>query len=127
MSELPTCSTPRPTSMNGMCHAWRLCTDALVPTAVAAALDVHEQRGVPLQELLRTFIGSRDVLLVLDNCEHLVQGAAELAEALLRTCRRLRILDTSRERPGVPVERNWPVPSLAVPDPGCPDRASPGM
>jgi predicted ATPase/DNA-binding XRE family transcriptional regulator len=97
-----------------------LVDGALVPAAVAAALGVREQPKVPIQELLSSHLASRDVLLVLDNCEHLVQAAAELAEALLAACPRLRILATSRERLGVPVERHWPVPSLAVPGPDAP-------
>jgi predicted ATPase len=56
------------------------------------------------------------VLLVLDNCEHLVEACAELAEALLHSCPKLRILATSREALGITGEVAWPVPSLSLPD-----------
>ena len=59
---------------------------------------------------------SRQMLLVLDNCEHLVEACAELAEALLRSCPELRILATSREALGITGEVAWPVPSLSLPD-----------
>jgi predicted ATPase/DNA-binding XRE family transcriptional regulator len=94
-----------------------LIDGGLVPAAIAGALGIREQPGVPLLELLSSYLASRDRLLVLDNCEHLVQAAAELAEALLHTCARLRILATSRERLGVAGERTWQVPALSVPEP----------
>jgi predicted ATPase/DNA-binding CsgD family transcriptional regulator len=60
-------------------------------------------------------IGRRDLLLVLDNCEHLIGACAEVTESLLRACRRVRILATSREPLGVPGEVTWRVPSLPFP------------
>ena len=60
-------------------------------------------------------IGRRDLLLVLDNCEHLIGACAELTERLLRACPRVRILATSREPLGVPGEVTWRVPSLPFP------------
>src|SRR5262249_21550457 len=60
------------------------------------------------------------LLLVLDNCEHLIDVCAELAEALLRHAPALRILATSRETLGVPGERIWRVPSLSLPDGSAP-------
>ena len=64
---------------------------------------------------LAAAIGTSELLLVLDNCEHLVRGCAEVAEGLLRACPRLRILATSREPLGVPGEITWRVPSLPFP------------
>ena len=93
-----------------------LTDGGLVMAAVAAALGVREQPNASLHDLLCTRLAEGNPLLVLDNCEHLVQACAELAESLLRSCPELRILATSRERLGVPGERNWPVPPLAVPD-----------
>jgi predicted ATPase len=58
------------------------------------------------------------VLLILDNCEHLVEGCVELADTLLRACSELRILATSREPLRVADESNWQVPSLSLPGPG---------
>jgi predicted ATPase/DNA-binding winged helix-turn-helix (wHTH) protein len=89
----------------------------LVPQAVASALDVREQpnRGLigSLQQQLRT----KDLIVVLDNCEHLIDACAELAHRLLRTCPDVRILATSREPLGVSEECVWTVPPLSYPDP----------
>jgi predicted ATPase/DNA-binding SARP family transcriptional activator/DNA-binding CsgD family transcriptional regulator len=89
---------------------------ALVPRAVTEALGVHEQPGRPLVDTLVDFLRSRQMLLVLDNCEHLIYACARLADTLLNSCARLRVLATSREALGVAGEANWLVPSLTVPD-----------
>jgi serine/threonine-protein kinase PknK len=70
---------------------------ALLTQVVAAALGVRDQLGRALSEALVDFLGQRQALVILDNCEHLVGDVAKLAEALLRECPRLRILATSRE------------------------------
>src|SRR5690606_25131597 len=57
------------------------------------------------------------LLIVLDNCEHVVDACAELADRLLQRCPRVRILATSRQPLGIPGERSWPVPPLATPSP----------
>jgi predicted ATPase len=97
-----------------------LSDPALVASAVATALDVPEQPGRALIETLKAYLQPRSLLLVLDNCEHLVTACAELAEILLRTCPILRILATSREPLGIPGEIVWRVPSLLLPDPNRP-------
>ena len=89
----------------------------LVPQAVASTLGVREAQERPLTETLSDHLRSEKMLLVLDNCEHLVEGCAALAEALLRTCPQVRILATSREALGVAGESTWLVPSLALPEP----------
>src|SRR5437899_13099816 len=92
-----------------------LSNPELVPHHVADALGVRRDgirsAGDALLEALREW----DALLVLDNCEHLVEACARLAEALLRGCPRLRILATSREALGIGGERAWLVPALALP------------
>ncbi len=88
----------------------------LVPQATASALSVREQSGVSLIETLADALREKRLLLVLDNCEHLIEGCALFAQAMLLSCPRLRILATSREALGVAGEVNWRVPSLAVPD-----------
>ncbi len=88
----------------------------LVPT-VAAVLGARERTGERLLETLTTFLRPKQVLLLLDNCEHLVLACAQLADALLRGCPRLTILATSREPLSIGGERPWPVPSLRLPDP----------
>ena len=90
----------------------------LVPRRVASTLGVVESQGRPTSELLVDYLESREVLLILDNCEHLVEACASLADVLLRACPDVRILATSREPLGVAGEVSWPVPPLALPDPG---------
>jgi predicted ATPase/DNA-binding CsgD family transcriptional regulator len=87
----------------------------LVPTAVAIALGVREQPGLSLAESLAAVIGGRHVLLVLDNCEHVIDAAAGLCDGLLRVGDDLRVLATSREPLGVAGEVRFPLPPLPVP------------
>ena len=89
----------------------------LVPHAVAAALGVKEQAHRAVVESLARAFRTRALLLVLDNCEHLLTACAGLTGTLLQDCSGLRILATSREPLGVPGETIWRVPSLAGPDP----------
>ena len=93
-----------------------LADPSLVAQAVAATLGVREQPGRPMTETLSDHLRSRELLLVLDNCEHLIEACAELAEALLRFCPGLCVLATSREALGITGEVAWPVPSLSLPD-----------
>jgi predicted ATPase/class 3 adenylate cyclase len=90
---------------------------ALVPKAVALALSVREEPGRPLIATLTDFARPKALLLILDNCEHLLPDSANLVEALLRNCPHLRVLATSREALGIPGEVLWRVPSLGLPDP----------
>lgn len=93
-------------------------TDAsLLPQAVASALGVQGEQNQAFPATLSEYLRHRDVLLVLDNCEHMVGACASLAETLLRSCPRLRILATSREALGVAGESLRRVPSLSVPEP----------
>src|SRR5579864_1010234 len=85
-----------------------------VPRTVAAAFGMHEQPGQPLVEAMQRYLQGRKVLLVLDNCEHLLPACATLAESLLLACANLRLLATSREALNVAGERIWLTPSLAV-------------
>ncbi|HEX2740255.1 MAG TPA: BTAD domain-containing putative transcriptional regulator [Rubrobacter sp.] len=94
-----------------------LSDPTLVARAVAATLGVREQPDRSLTQTLRGHIGSGRMLLVLDNCEHLVDAAAWLAKDLLGACPELRVLATSREPLRVSGEIVWPVPTLSLPDP----------
>ncbi|MFI6793561.1 AfsR/SARP family transcriptional regulator [Nonomuraea sp. NPDC050383] len=97
-----------------------------VPKAVLTALGVREPllsgpgrpAGDPVARLVAALAG-RDLLLVLDNCEHLVEAAAELTDALLAACPALRVLATSREALGITGERVLPVAPLRLPPPGA--------
>jgi non-specific serine/threonine protein kinase len=89
----------------------------LVPQAVATALDIREEPGRPLSVTIAGHLQAADLLLVLDNCEHLLQPCAHLAHALLQSCHGLRILTTSRQPLGITGEVTWRVSSLSVPSP----------
>jgi predicted ATPase/class 3 adenylate cyclase len=88
---------------------------ALIPAAVISALGLREAPGRSLLDMLVEYLAARQVLLVLDNCEHLVEACAALVDALLRGCASLTVLATSRAPLGVPGEIAWRVPSMAVP------------
>ena len=91
-----------------------LTDTALVPLTVARALGLPDAPGRSTIAKAARFIGPRRTLVVLDNCEHLLEACAELAEELLRACPGLVVLATSREPVGVTGEATWRVPSLPV-------------
>ncbi|MGH2372868.1 MAG: ATP-binding protein [bacterium] len=90
---------------------------SLVAQAVAASLGVREDPGRPLIESLKGHLQTRRMLLVLDNCEHLVDTVAALATELLGAAPGLKLLCTSREALAIAGEAAWRIPSLSVPDP----------
>ena len=90
---------------------------SLVEGAIAEGLGVPEQPGRSLEVTLVDALREKHVLLILDNCEHLVNDVARLAEFLLRSCPKLRILTTSREILGASGEVFWQAPPLSGPDP----------
>jgi hypothetical protein len=92
-----------------------LADPTLLPQTVAVALGLREGAGQSVLEALTSYLVEKDLLLLLDNCEHLIEAAASLVEALLRACPRLRILATSREALRVAGETSWRVPSLPLP------------
>jgi predicted ATPase/DNA-binding XRE family transcriptional regulator len=87
-----------------------------VARAVIRALGLVEREGYPAAERLQAGIGARDLLLILDNAEHLVEAVADLVAALLPACPSLKILCTSRESLRVPGEWLYPLTPLAVPE-----------
>jgi len=89
----------------------------LVKNAVASVLRVQEGSERSLIEVLSDYVRSRELLLVLDNCEHLIAACARFAETLLLMAPRLHILATSREALGIAGENVWRVPSLSSPVP----------
>jgi predicted ATPase/class 3 adenylate cyclase/DNA-binding CsgD family transcriptional regulator len=93
----------------------RLEEPALVPATVIAALGLREVPGWTLVDTLVEHLRPRSLLLVLDNCEHLLAACADLGDALLRGCPSLSILATSRAPLGVPGETTWRVPSMSLP------------
>ncbi|MER6674774.1 LuxR C-terminal-related transcriptional regulator [Streptomyces sp. NPDC000983] len=91
--------------------------DAFVPHAVADALEVRNETGRPPLDVLVEHLRHRTLLLVLDNCEHVVPGCARLAQALAAAAEGLRILATSRHRLGSAGEQLYEVPPLSAPGP----------
>lgn len=87
-----------------------------VPKAVLTALGLTEQGRPTLEDELLEFLSDRHVLLVLDNCEHVVEACSALAESLLRGSRNLRVMVTSREALRIPGETVVTVPPLSVPE-----------
>jgi predicted ATPase len=92
-----------------------LADGAEVPHAVASIPGVQEQPRQPVLRTLAQALQSRDLVLVLDNCEHLLHFCAELADTLLRACPRPRVLATRREPLGMAGEVVWSVPALSLP------------
>ncbi|MFO1308394.1 MAG: tetratricopeptide repeat protein [Burkholderiales bacterium] len=93
-----------------------LVDSRLVPQAVASVLGVKEDVGSTIAEALVRYVKDKRILLVLDNCEHLLHACAEIAGLLLRAGAQLRILAASREPLRVAGETSYHVPALAVPD-----------
>jgi predicted ATPase len=94
-----------------------LSNPKLVARALASALGVREAPDRHLTEALVEHLKPRKTLVVLDNCEHLIEGCAALADTLLRACPELEILATSREPLRIAGEATGMVPSLSLPDP----------
>lgn len=88
------------------------------PTATVQRPGARPQPPAEAVSRIADAIGARELLLVLDNCEHLIEAAAALTGRLLAACPHLRVLATSREPLGITGERLLPVPPLAFPDPG---------
>ncbi len=92
----------------------------LVVSTVASVLGLKEEVDKPLQRTLTEHLKNKHLLLILDNCEHLLTVCAKLADALLRTCPQVVILASSREGLGISGETTYRVPSLSLPDPKRP-------
>jgi predicted ATPase len=93
-----------------------ITTAEVVPIAVARALGLQDQPGSSTIDTLLLFVGGRQMLVVLDNCEHLIDASAGVVLALLGASPALKVLATSREPIGAAGELIWLVPSLSVAD-----------
>jgi predicted ATPase len=89
---------------------------SLLPAAVAAEVGLHDVPARNVTETLTEYLRDKELLLVLDNCEHLIDASAELVAHLLATCPQLHVLATSREPLAIAGEVVRRVPPLAVPD-----------
>ncbi len=96
-----------------------LADPALIAQAAAVALGVREGGGRTLLEALIDYLRRKQILLILDNCEHLVEACSRFVEALLRACLKLKVLASSREALGIAGETAFRVPSLALPEADC--------
>jgi len=90
---------------------------ALIASTVATTLGLHEEAGQSIAATVIDQLRARQTLLILDNCEHLVQAAAKFVDSLLRSCPALHVIASSREGLGVAGEVLYRVPPLAAPDP----------
>jgi predicted ATPase len=88
----------------------------LIPQEMARSVNIREVAHEPLIETLKTHLKSKDLLIVLDNCEHLIRACAQYAEQLLAASPKLKILATSIETLGLFNETTWQVPSLPLPE-----------
>jgi predicted ATPase/DNA-binding CsgD family transcriptional regulator len=95
-----------------------LVDPAFVPRAVTVMFGLHDQAGRSSLETLTDYLRPKAILLLLDNCEHLIGACAQLVDALLRVCPRVQVLATSREGLSIAGELIWSVPSLTLPDVG---------
>jgi len=94
-----------------------LSDPGLVANTVAKVLGLKEEPARPIQQIITEHLGEKRVLLVLDNCEHLLNACARLVDLILRRCENVRILASGREALGVACEHVVQVPSLSFPDP----------
>ena len=88
-----------------------------MPQTVATVLGLKEVPGKPISQTLTEHLKDRRLLLLLDNCEHLLDGCARLVDLLMRQCPAIAILASSREALGIGGEQTYRVPSLSQPDP----------
>ncbi len=93
-----------------------LADPALVPQTMAQALSIPEEPGKPLAQTLVAALKDRKMLLVLDNCEHLLSACERLVDTLIRACPALKVLASSREGLGIAGETLYRIPSLSLPD-----------
>ncbi|HSJ85850.1 MAG TPA: adenylate/guanylate cyclase domain-containing protein, partial [Anaerolineales bacterium] len=88
----------------------------LIPQTLLSTIGLSEQPGTPQIEILKEYMHEKKSMIVLDNCEHLIEASARVANDLLNAAPNLRILASSREALGVKGELSYPVPSLSLPD-----------
>jgi predicted ATPase/DNA-binding SARP family transcriptional activator len=93
-----------------------LSDENLIPQQIAQSLNIREISNEPLIETLKTYFKPKQILIVLDNCEHVIRACAEYAEQLLAACPGLKVLATSIEALGLFNENTWQVPSLPLPE-----------
>jgi predicted ATPase/class 3 adenylate cyclase len=93
-----------------------LADPTFIISTVADVLELHEVPGIPLVNIIIDYLRARQLLLIFDNCEHLIEESAQIADQLLHACPQLRIIASSREALGIDGETVYRVPSLSLPD-----------
>jgi predicted ATPase/class 3 adenylate cyclase len=94
-----------------------LTDPSLLPQTIASVFALREIPNTPLLDLLTNYLRAKQLLLILDNCEHLIETCAKLSADLLHACPQLKIIASSREALGMSGETVYRVPSLSLPDP----------
>jgi predicted ATPase/class 3 adenylate cyclase len=88
----------------------------LIPQTVLSTIGIQEQQGKTPLDVLKEYLHEKQLLLVLDNCEHLIAASAQVVNTLLNAAPKLKVIASSREALGVKGELSYPVPSLSLPD-----------
>jgi predicted ATPase/class 3 adenylate cyclase len=92
----------------------------LIVTVIGETWGLRPGEGATIEDVVTRYLWSRDLVLVVDNCEHVLDGAAAAVKLILDACPHVRIVATSRESLGIPGEATVPVPSLGLPEPDAP-------
>ncbi|RPJ21863.1 MAG: adenylate/guanylate cyclase domain-containing protein [Chloroflexi bacterium] len=92
-----------------------LTDPVFILSTIASVLELHEVPGIPLINILIDYLRARELLLILDNCEHMIEESAQIADQLLHACPQLKIIASSREALGIGGETVYRVPSLSLP------------
>src|SRR5215216_2463322 len=93
-----------------------LADASLIPQTIAGIFGLRELPNMSLNNIVTDYLRAKELLLILDNCEHLIEACAQLSENLLRNCPQLKIIASSREALGITGEMVYRVPSLSLPD-----------
>jgi predicted ATPase len=93
-----------------------LADPTLIAQTIVSIFGLRELPNMPLNNIVTDYLRAKELLLILDNCEHLIEGCAQLSENLLRNCPRVKIIASSREALGITGEIVYRVPSLSLPD-----------
>jgi predicted ATPase/class 3 adenylate cyclase len=93
-----------------------LADPAFIISTIAEVLELHEVPGIPHLQIVTDYLRAKQLLLILDNCEHIIEESAQIADHLLHACPQLKIIASSREALGIDGETVYRVPSLSLPD-----------
>jgi predicted ATPase/DNA-binding XRE family transcriptional regulator len=94
-----------------------LTDPSLIPQTIASVFELREVPNTSIMDILANYLHAKQLLLILDNCEHLIKACAKLSDDLLHVCPQLKIMLSSREALGISGETVYRVPSLSLPDP----------